>query len=121
MTQKKLLIPQELEIPPTGDITVLQDHMKRLCTHFGWETEAEKKFILLVEEVGEVAKAIRKYERITVDVTQKTDNRQALHQNLAEELADVFSYLLDIANQYDVDLGKAYTDKMSANFSRTWE
>lgn len=121
MTQKTSTIPTDLAIPSTHDLTVLQAHMRKLCTHFGWETQAEKKFLLMVEEVGEVASAIRKYERILIDTRIDASDKEAIRQNLGSEMADVFSYLMDLANQYDIDLGQAYTKKMTANFSRTWE
>lgn len=114
-------IPSDLTFPETGDLTALQSHLARLCAHFGWETNAEKKFLLLVEEVGELAKAIRKQERLFTETGKPAETAAAIHQNLQDEFADVFSYLMDLANQYDIDLGQAYTAKMSANFSRQWE
>lgn len=115
-------IPAGLTFPETSQLTDLQAHMRKLCDHFGWHMPPEKKFLLLTEEIGELAKAIRKMEKITVDTQQMVGKTpQDLHDNLAEELADMFSYLMDIANSYDIDLGQAYTEKMSANFSRSWE
>lgn len=112
-------IPAGLEFPATTQLTELQAHMKKLCAHFNWVAEPEKKFLLLVEEMGELAKAVRNKEKLSQEKTTK--DPIAVQQNLAEEFADVFSYLIDLANSYDVDLGKAYTEKMSANFGRTWE
>lgn len=61
-------------------------------------------------------------EKLFQEVAKNNPDKEHLvQQNLAEELADVLGYLMDIANIYKVDLGKAYINKMSANFSRTWE
>lgn len=41
-------------------------------------------------------------------------------QALADELADVTLYLLQIASLNGVDLGQAVTDKLKHNQNRTW-
>lgn len=124
-------IPAGLDFPETSQLTELQQHVAKLCDHFGWHNTPERMFLLLTEEVGELAKAIRNKEKLFQEQPQEQakapddktqDNKvQAAQDNLAEELADVFSYLMDIANAYDVDLGQAYVKKMSANFGRVWE
>lgn len=45
------------------------------------------------------------------------DDRTAL----ADELADVALYLLQIASIADIDLEKAILDKLSRNYQRTWD
>ena len=71
-------------------------------------------FLMLTEEVGEMAKAIRKQEGM------KTDS--ASHKpELEHEIADVFIFLLDICNHYDIDLEKAFRDKEEINKQRTWK
>ncbi len=40
---------------------------------------------------------------------------------LEEEFADVLSYLLDLANYFQVDLEKAFREKEQVNESSTWE
>lgn len=112
--------PPGLGLPDTKALTALQEHMRKLCAHFNWHASNERKFLLLVEEVGEMAKAIRRLEKIAQE-PGKEMAPEAAHANLAEEFADIFSYLLDLANIYGVDLGKAYADKTAANFTRSWE
>ena len=41
--------------------------------------------------------------------------------SLEEEFADVLSYLLDLANCFQVDLEQAFRAKEQLNQSRTWE
>ena len=40
---------------------------------------------------------------------------------MAHELADVFNYLLDIANYFNVDLEEAFREKEELNKKRTWQ
>jgi len=40
---------------------------------------------------------------------------------LEEEFADVLSYLLDLANYFQVDLERAFRDKEQVNEGRKWE
>ena len=67
----------------------------------------------LSEEVGESAKAARQLMNSRVD--EKSDRYE-----LGHELADVLSYILDIANRFGIDLEKAYWEKEEINKKRTW-
>ena len=71
-------------------------------------------FMLLSEEVGELAKAARKQGNFTVDPNSK-------EYDVAEEAADVFIFLLRICNEYSVDLEQAFRDKEEKNKKRTWK
>jgi NTP pyrophosphatase (non-canonical NTP hydrolase) len=71
-------------------------------------------FMLFLEECGEMAKAARKAHGI------KTDANSKIH-DLNQEIADVFIYLLDICNKFNVDLEKAFRDKEEINKKRTWK
>ena len=94
----------------------LQIYLDEVCKERGWvkDTYAEK-FLLFTEEVGELAKAIRKAVGLY--------NEQAKQKNteLEEEFADVLSYLLDLANCFHIDLEKAFREKELVNETRTWE
>lgn len=88
--------------------------VKKLVHERGFDDEtAGEVFTLLVEEVGELAKALRKANG------QKIDRSRKQH-DISEELADVFWYLLDMANRLDIDLAKAFDDKEAANKKRKW-
>jgi NTP pyrophosphatase (non-canonical NTP hydrolase) len=102
-----------LQADPT--LRVLQDYLASVCQERGWtkDTPAEK-FVLFVEEVGELAKAIRKESGLYKEAA-KTH-----HFSLEEEFADVLSYLLDLANCYRVDLEVAFRAKEKINETRTW-
>jgi len=70
--------------------------------------------MLLSEEIGEMAKATRKCAGL------KTDNNSR-KPDLELEIADVFIYLLDICNHFDIDLEKAFRDKETINKKRVWQ
>ena len=94
----------------------LQRYMDEVCQERGWtkDTPAEK-FVLFVEEVGELAKAMRK----AAGLYDEPAKQRAF--DLEEEFADVLSYLLDLANCFEVDLEQAFRAKEQVNQSRTWK
>lgn len=68
-----------------------------------------------MEEVGELALAIRKQSGGRLDKAKNYDT------SVEEELADVFIYVLSLANISGVDLFKALKEKEARNFDRQWE
>lgn len=101
--------PKSLTLPE------YQALMSRLIVERGFDTETVPEvFTLLVEEVGELAKAIRKYNGQKVDKNSK-------HHDIEEELADVFWLLIDLSNRLNVDLEKAFAAKETKNQKRNWE
>lgn len=75
----------------------------------------EREMMLFLEELGELAKAIRKKTKGHLDITKE------YKANVEEELADCFIYLLSIANMNDVDMFKAFKDKERINCNRVWK
>jgi len=103
-------------LPPHPTLPELQQYMDEICQERGWTKDSyAEKFLLFTEEVGELAKAIRK----TQGLYQEKASQK--HLELEEEFADVLSYLLDLANYFQVDLETAFREKESVNASRTWE
>lgn len=102
-------------LPEHPTLPQLQHYMREICQERGWNDGYAEKFLLFTEEVGELAKAIRK--------TQGLYHEQARQKqmDLAEEFADVLSYLLDLANHFQVDLEAAYREKERINATRSWE
>ena len=72
-------------------------------------------FLLLSEEVGELAKAVRNYAGLYTEKNIKKDKFE-----LEEEFADVLNYLFDLANCFDIDLEEAFRKKDKINAERTW-
>ena len=104
------------ELPAHPSLPDLQRYMDAVCQERGWTKDNNaEKFLLFTEEIGELAKAIRKTRGL-----YQEHARPNIH-SLEEEFADVLSYLLDLANAFGVDLEQAFREKERANASRTWE
>ena len=73
-----------------------------------------QKCLLLGEEVGELFKAIRKTEKIKIDINSESTT-------VSEELADILIYICAIANRYDIDLEDAFREKEKINHLRIWK
>lgn len=91
-----------------------QQLIQKLVVERGFNKETVPEvFTLLVEEVGELAKAIRKHNG------QKVDANSKLHA-VGEEAADVFWLLLDLCNRMNIDLEQAFLEKEQKNQTREW-
>lgn len=78
--------------------------------------EVEKTMLLLIEEVGELAKSIRKNA-----TNMSIDNERISHYDTIEsEVADVFIVLNSVCNKLNIDLFKALKDKEKENITRNW-
>jgi NTP pyrophosphatase (non-canonical NTP hydrolase) len=104
-------------MPELIDNPSLQDYQKlvaELCVARGFEKETlPEVFTILVEEFGELAKAIRKTNGQKIDA-------QSEQFEVAEEAADVFWLLLDLCNRLNIDLEMAFRAKEIKNQSRRW-
>jgi NTP pyrophosphatase (non-canonical NTP hydrolase) len=99
------------ENPTLADLQVYVAEMVRLR---GFNDNIPHRFMLLLEECGEFARAARKHVggKFAAD-TQTAD--------LDEEAADVLIILLGLCNMLDVDLEKAFRAKEEKNNSRSWK
>jgi NTP pyrophosphatase (non-canonical NTP hydrolase) len=89
-----------------------QTFVNKLVLERGYDQETVPEVLmLLIEEVGELAKAIRKING------QKTHQDSKIH-NVEDELADCLWLLLDMSNRLDIDLEKAFRAKEAKNATR---
>lgn len=92
-----------------------QTYVADMTRERGFDEETvPEKFLLFLEECGELAKAARKTQTIKGDKNSK-------YFELDHEAADVFIYLLDICNKFGIDLEQAFRDKEEINKKRAWE
>ncbi len=114
-----------LDIPDILTLPALQTHMDAFCEANGWHSNsAEQRFLLLAEEIGELAKAIRRSLKLQIEQDNPVKppfDAAAIKANLEEEFADVLNYLLDLANIFEVDLEKAYRDNIAQLQQRVWK
>ncbi len=105
-----------LKIPENPTLSDLQMHIKKIGEQRGWDKNNHLEiFLLLSEEFGELAKAVRNYTGLYTEKI-KEDNKYELE----EEFADVLNYLFDLANCFNVDLEEAFRKKDEANKQRNW-
>ena len=104
-------MPQLNDHPRLADF---QTYVAQMEAKRGFEDQsARDKCLLLGEEIGELFKAVRKFEGLKVD--------DASHfGTISEELADILIYVCAIANRYDIDLETAFRSKEAINHGRSW-
>ena len=87
-------------LPKAATMADYQTYIQKTCEERGWDKRTSlEKMLFLTEEVGELAKAVRKeYGTYGYDKPQDTTH-------LAEEL---------------VDLDQAFRDKWNVNDTRDW-
>lgn len=105
----------EAGLPEDSRLPILQSYIKDISLKRGFTDEdLPSVLILLIEELGELAKAMRSRMHLAMATTDRSD------KTVAMELADCFIYILHFANQAGVDLFEAFRDKESLNASRKW-
>lgn len=104
-------------LPEKPELKDFQEYIKNVCAERGWDKNNHLEiFLLFSEEIGELAKAIRKHENLYHE-----EGKKELSFELEEEFADVFAYLLDLANHFKVDLETAFRKKEAVNKKRKWK
>ena len=97
---------------PNPAVQAFQKYYKRAAVQRGYGKEsARDTLLLMVEEVGELARAIRKKEKLT-------RHGHAIKQDEALELADVFIYVVHLANILGVDLSEVVKQKELLNIEK---
>ncbi len=78
--------------------------------------EITKTMLLLTEEIGELAKAIRKEATdMSIDI-----NKQYNYDTIESEVSDVFYVLSCVCNKLDIDIFSALKAKEIKNIYRTY-
>lgn len=96
---------------PVGSLRDLQTYYARMASERGFDSESvQDSFLLLTEEVGELARAIRR----RLSLARAADGRE----EAGEELADVQLYVLHLANVIGIDLAAAVVAKEQQNHAR---
>lgn len=112
---RKDAMKSKLKLKKDPTLKDFQRYIARMVRERGFEKEtAPEIFMLLMEECGELAKAARKSVKIHTD-------KHSEQFRIDHEVADVFMYLFDICNHFDIDLEQAFRDKEKINDKRTWE
>ena len=102
----------------SSTLSDIQTYIKKVLQLRGFEGQTAKdKILLLVEEVGELAKAVRKNSSgASVDL-QKIKN----YDSVESEIADVLIVLISVANTLDIDIFESLKEKEQININRKWK
>lgn len=73
--------------------------------------------MLLIKEIGELCKAIRKSQNLMGIDRNKIEN----YSDVEEEIADVFIVLMLIANILEIDVYSSFHKKEVENIKRKWK
>lgn len=95
----------------------MQAYIKNIISIRGFsEQKVQDTMLLLFEETGELAKAIRKtIPNFAIDY-KKVEN----YTDIEEEIADVFIVLTSICNKLNINLYDAIKNKEEKNIKRQW-
>ena len=78
-----------------------------ICKQKGWTNATiDTVWLLLTEEIGELASAIRQYKKMY----KKTGLKKERGTDVMMEMGDVFSYLFHLSYMLDVDLDKMWVE-----------
>lgn len=96
----------------------VQDYVNNMNEIRGFnQQEITKTMLLLTEEVGELAKAVRKSSTdMSIDINKKDH-----YDTIESEVADVFYVLSCVCNKLNIDLYKALKNKEEENIKREWK
>lgn len=96
----------------------IQDYIKKVINIRGFKDQAiEQTMLLLLEEVGELAKAIRK-EKTDMSIDK---DKLSNYDSVENEIADVFIVLNSICNTLNINLYSAFYQKEKMNIKRNWQ
>lgn len=105
-------VPEVLQSSPGDGLAGLQRYYRRVSGRRGWSGEsAQETLLLMTEEMGELARAVRKRVGLHRDAAYPD-------MSVGEELADVQLYLMHLANTLGVDIAAAVTAKEAVNSAR---
>ena len=80
---------------------------EKVCKSKGWDkVNVDTVWLLLTEEVGELASAIRQYKK----KFKKMNLKKERGTDVMMEMGDVFSYLFQLAHMLNIDLDKMWSE-----------
>ena len=96
----------------------IQAYIKKVLQLRGFADQTVKdKLLLLAEEVGELAKAVRKNSSGASVDPEKIEN----YDSVESEIADVLIVLISVANTLDIDIFESLKEKEQININRKWK
>ncbi|HDD60636.1 MAG: nucleotide pyrophosphohydrolase [Thermoplasmata archaeon] len=97
-----------------GELEIVKKEIETFVKERGWERYHRPKEIVLSlgAEVGEL---MREFQWIGEEEERELLAEGERRERVVDEMADIFFYLVDLARVLDVDLLKAFREKMKKN------
>ena len=116
MTNKEL--KSELDnLSNKSSVEELQKYIKDMILVRGFKNTLLERMCLLTEEIGELAKSIRKNAtNMSTDV-----NKQYSYDSIESEVSDCLYVLASVCNRLDIDMFKCLKEKEKENIHRVWK
>ena len=101
---------------PLNQIKKLQEYIVKKGKVRGFSSETlHERLLILVEEIGELMKAVRKTDNGFLDKSKYND------ADLEGEISDILTMLFWTADKLNVDVSKAFEKKEKENNKRIWK
>lgn len=105
------------EITEKSSLTEIQQYIETVLKMRNLsKTSVQDTILLLLEEAGELAKAVRKSLPDTYIDLAKIEN----YGTIENEVADIFVVLMALCIKLDINLFVAFKDKEKENCERRW-
>lgn len=118
--EEKINAQQKLwdNLKDTNSLREVQKYIEDMNEVRGFNNESiQDRMLLLTEEIGELAKSIRKTStNMCTDV-----NKEYNYDTVESEIADCFYVLTSVANYLNIDVFKCLKDKEEKNIHRVWK
>lgn len=105
---------QILKMNEDTSLKTLQEYSNEMEDIRGFKNDIYQTMLYLTEEMGELAKEVRKSEKLYLDPAKNNE------VDLEGEVADVFMYLLSLCRIKNINLLDAFKNKELVNCNRTW-
>ncbi|MCI8965120.1 MAG: nucleotide pyrophosphohydrolase [Clostridia bacterium] len=98
-----------------SSVEEVQKYIKDMFELRGFRTNLLERMCILTEEVGELAKEVRKTDNnIGIDINKNYNS------SLENEITDVFICLMGMCELLDMDIIDGLKNKEEINFKREW-
>lgn len=104
------------QLSKNSSVQDLQKYIKDMIEVRGFRTSLLERMCLLTEEMGELAKEVRK-----TDNNLLVDANKEYSSNLENEITDVFMCLMGMCELLDMDIVQGLKNKEEINFKRQWK
>ena len=94
----------------------LQKYIKDMIETRGFKNSLLERMVILTEEIGELAKEVRKTDNnLAIDINKEYNS------SLENEITDVFICLMGMCELIDMDIVEGVKNKEKINFERIWK